>query len=64
MDSSEQHLMSYKTLGLVLAVLLLLTGVTVGVSYLDLGSAQCTADARDRQRQGFIGTALFHAPQI
>ncbi len=37
MDSSEQHLMSYTTLGLVLAVLLLLTGVTVGVSYLDLG---------------------------
>jgi len=37
MDSSQQHLMSYKTLGLVLAALLLLTGVTVGVSYIDLG---------------------------
>ncbi len=37
MDSSEQHLMSYKTLALVLAVLLLLTGVTIGVSYIHLG---------------------------
>jgi len=37
MESTEQHLMSYKTLGLVLAALLLLTGVTVGVSYFDMG---------------------------
>lgn len=37
MDSSEQHLMSYQTLGLVLAALLVLTGVTVGVSYIDMG---------------------------
>ena len=37
MDSDQQHLMSYKTLGQVLAVLLLLTGLTVGVSYIDLG---------------------------
>jgi cytochrome c oxidase subunit 4 len=37
MDSNEQHLMSYRTLGLVLAALLVLTGVTVGVSYIDLG---------------------------
>lgn len=37
MDSSEQHLMPYRTLGLVLAALLVLTGVTVGVSYIDMG---------------------------
>lgn len=37
MDSNEQHLMSYKTLGLVLTALLLLTGITVRVSFLDLG---------------------------
>jgi cytochrome c oxidase subunit 4 len=37
MDSSEQHLMSYKTLASVLGVLLLLTGVTIGVSYIHLG---------------------------
>jgi len=37
MDSDQQHLMSYKTLGQVLAVLLLLTGLTVGVSYIDMG---------------------------
>jgi len=37
MDSDQQHLMSYKTLGQVLAVLLLLTCLTVGVSYIDLG---------------------------
>jgi cytochrome c oxidase subunit 4 len=29
--------MSYKTLGLVLVALLLLTGLTVGVSYFDMG---------------------------
>jgi len=37
MDLHQQHLMPYKTLALVLAALLLLTGVTVGVSYIDLG---------------------------
>ncbi|WP_319588584.1 cytochrome C oxidase subunit IV family protein [uncultured Desulfobulbus sp.] len=37
MDSDQQHLMSYKTLGQVLVVLLLLTGLTVGVSYIDMG---------------------------
>jgi len=37
MESSEQHLMPYRTLGLVLAALLVLTGVTVGVSYIDMG---------------------------
>lgn len=37
MDSNQQHLMTYKTLGLVLVALLLLTGLTVGVSYFDMG---------------------------
>ena len=37
MESTEQHCMSYRTLGLVLAGLLLLTAVTVGVSYINLG---------------------------
>ncbi len=38
MENSEiQHLMPYKTLGQVLAVLILLTAITVGVSYFDLG---------------------------
>jgi len=37
MDSNEQHLMPYRILGLVLAALLVLTGVTVGVSYINLG---------------------------
>ena len=37
MESTPQHLMPYKTLILVLVVLLALTGVTIGVSYLDLG---------------------------
>ncbi len=36
-SEKEQHLMSYKKLGLVLGILVLLTAVTVGVSYLDLG---------------------------
>lgn len=36
-EHSIQHLMSYKTLALVLAALLLLTGVTIGVSYVDAG---------------------------
>ena len=34
---APQHLMEYKTLATVLVVLLLLTGLTVGVSYVDLG---------------------------
>jgi len=38
MDSAQQHLTSYTTLALVLAALLLLTGITIGVSYLDLGA--------------------------
>ena len=37
MESKEQHLMSYTTLGMVLAALLVLTGITVGVSYFNLG---------------------------
>lgn len=39
MQSKEisQHISSYKTLGLVLLSLLFLTGVTVGVSYVDMG---------------------------
>ena len=37
MTENSQHLMSYSKLGLVLLVLLILTGVTVGVSYVDMG---------------------------
>lgn len=37
MESAEQHLMPYRTLALVLAALLLLTGVTIGASYVNLG---------------------------
>ena len=37
MESGEQHLMSYTTLAMVLAALLLLTGVTVAASYINLG---------------------------
>ncbi len=38
MDTQEsQHVTSYKALGLVLASLLVLTGVTVAVSYVDMG---------------------------
>lgn len=38
MDTHEnQHIASYKALGAVLASLLVLTGVTVGVSYVDMG---------------------------
>ena len=38
MDKDENHhVLSYAQLGMVLAVLLVLTGVTVGVSYVDLG---------------------------
>lgn len=38
METDEnQHVTSYKTLALVLALLLVLTGVTVAVSYVDMG---------------------------
>jgi cytochrome c oxidase subunit 4 len=37
-DKDENHhVLSYAQLGTVLAILLVLTGVTVGVSYVDLG---------------------------
>lgn len=36
-ENSIQHLMPYSTLALVLAALLVLTGVTIGVSYFDMG---------------------------
>ena len=36
-EHESQHIMSYKTLGLVLASLLVLTAVTVGVSYVHMG---------------------------
>jgi cytochrome c oxidase subunit 4 len=36
--SSENHIISYKTQALVLGCLLVLTGITVGASYVDLGS--------------------------
>ncbi len=37
MSSNSQHMISYKTLAIVLGTLLILTGVTVGVSYFDMG---------------------------
>lgn len=38
MDNQEKHhVLSFTQLGMVLAMLLVLTGVTVGVSYIDLG---------------------------
>ncbi|MGB3211917.1 MAG: cytochrome C oxidase subunit IV family protein [Desulforhopalus sp.] len=38
MDNQEKHhVLSFAQLGIVLAILLVLTGVTVGVSYVDLG---------------------------
>lgn len=37
MHENKQHLLSYKSLALVLAVLLVLTGVTIGVSYVHMG---------------------------
>lgn len=37
MSSNSQHMMSYKKLAFVLGSLVVLTGVTVGVSYFDLG---------------------------
>ena len=36
-DTNTQHMMSYKKLALVLISLLILTGVTVGVSYVHMG---------------------------
>lgn len=36
-EKQPRHLLSYRQLGAVLAVLLLLTGVTVGISYVHLG---------------------------
>ncbi len=35
--ASESHIVEYKTLGLTLAALLVLTGVTVGATSIDLG---------------------------
>lgn len=37
MADNSQHMMSYTKLGLVLLALIILTGVTVGVSYTDMG---------------------------
>lgn len=37
MDSNNQHMMSYTKLAIILLVLLVLTGVTVSVSYVDMG---------------------------
>jgi cytochrome c oxidase subunit 4 len=36
-EHEHEHVMSYKLLGAVLISLLVLTGVTVGVSYFDMG---------------------------
>lgn len=36
-NHEEQHIPSYTTFGIVLVSLLILTGVTVGVSYFDMG---------------------------
>jgi len=36
-NGDEHHVLGYRALALVLACLLLLTGVTVGVSYVDFG---------------------------
>jgi cytochrome c oxidase subunit 4 len=35
--AEKHHVLSFKQLGAVLAILLILTGVTVGISYVDLG---------------------------
>lgn len=37
-ESHEPHVLSYKTLGIVLGLLFLLTGVTIGVSRVDMGA--------------------------
>jgi cytochrome c oxidase subunit 4 len=36
-DTGEQHLLSIKKLAAILVVLLALTGLTIGMSYVDLG---------------------------
>jgi cytochrome c oxidase subunit 4 len=36
-NQDKQHVLSFMQLGMVLAILLVLTGVTVGVSYIDMG---------------------------
>ncbi len=36
-NQDKQHVLSFTQLGMVLAILLVLTGVTVGVSYIDMG---------------------------
>jgi len=36
-EHENEHILSYKTLGLVLASLMVLTGITVGVSYVHMG---------------------------
>jgi cytochrome c oxidase subunit 4 len=36
-NQEKNHILSFTQLGMVLALLLVLTGVTVGVSYIDLG---------------------------
>jgi len=37
MHDNDQHMLSYKTLALVLLALLILTGITIGVSYVHMG---------------------------
>jgi cytochrome c oxidase subunit IV len=37
MSANNQHMMSYKKLAAVLITLIVMTGVTVGVSYFDMG---------------------------
>jgi cytochrome c oxidase subunit 4 len=36
-NQDKQHVLSFMQLGMVLAILLVLTGVTIGVSYIDMG---------------------------
>jgi cytochrome c oxidase subunit 4 len=36
-DTGEQHLLSIKKLAVILVALLALTGLTIGISYVDLG---------------------------
>jgi len=36
-EQHTQHISSYKLLGVVLGTLIIMTGVTVGVSYIDMG---------------------------
>ena len=61
MDQEEKHhVLSYAQLGAVLAVLLVLTGITVGVSYVHLGPG----GARHRLYQGDLCVAVFHASEI